>query len=49
MNFSVQRLGSVNMLHSYWNIEQYPSGDYLNFQVWGSSTGQVCNIAIQCI
>jgi hypothetical protein len=45
MNFSVQRLGSVNMLHSYWNIEQYPSGDYLNFQVWGSSTGQVCNIA----
>lgn len=45
LNFSVQRLGSDNMLHSYWNIDQYPSGDYLNFQVWGSSTAQVCNIA----
>jgi hypothetical protein len=20
--------------YSYWNIEQYPAGDYLNFQVW---------------
>lgn len=45
LNFSVQRLGNDNMLHSYWNIDQYPSGDYLNFQVWGSSTTQVCNIA----
>jgi hypothetical protein len=45
LNFSVQQLGTENRLHSYWNIEQYPGGDYLNFQVWGSSTGQVTNIA----
>jgi len=45
LNFSVQSLATQNVLHSYWNIDQYPSGDYLNFQVWGSSTGQVCNIA----
>lgn len=45
LNFSVQRLETENMLHSYWNIDQYPGGDYLNFQVWGSSTAQVCHIA----
>jgi hypothetical protein len=45
LNFSVQQLANENKVHSYWNIDQYPSGDYLNFQVWGSSTGQVCNIA----
>ena len=45
LNFSVQQLATENMLHSYWNIDQYPGGDYLNFQVWGSSTAQVCNIA----
>jgi len=45
LNFSAQRLATENILHSYWNIEQYPAGDYLNFQVWGSSTAQVCNIA----
>ncbi len=45
VNFSVQQLITANMLHSYWNIEQYPAGDYLNFQVWGSSTAQVCHIA----
>jgi hypothetical protein len=45
LNFSVQQLGSENKLHSYWNIEQYPVGDYLNFQVWGSSTAQICSIA----
>ena len=45
LNFSVQQLETENKLHSYWNIEQYPSGDYLNFQVWGSSTAQICSIA----
>lgn len=43
-NFSVQNLGTENKLHSYWNIDQYPVGDYLNFQVWGSSIGQICSI-----
>jgi len=45
LNFSVQQLENENRLHSYWNIDQYPVGNYLNFQVWGSSTAQVCNIA----
>jgi hypothetical protein len=44
LNFSIQDLGTENKLHSYWNIDQYPSGDYLNFQVWGSSMGQVSSI-----
>lgn len=44
LNFSVQQLASEKKLHSYWNINQYPSGDYLNFQVWGSSMGQVSSI-----
>lgn len=44
LNFSVQDLGTQNKLHSYWNIDQYPKGDYLNFQVWGSSMGQICSI-----
>jgi hypothetical protein len=44
LNFSVQNLGTENKLHSYWNIDQYPKGDYLNFQVWGSSIGQICSI-----
>ncbi|WP_367773181.1 ice-binding family protein [Flavobacterium sp. WC2421] len=44
LNFSIQDLGAENKLHSYWNIDQYPKGDYLNFQVWGSSMGQICSI-----
>jgi hypothetical protein len=44
LNFSVQNLETENKLHSYWNIDQYPTGDYLNFQVWGSSIGQICSI-----
>lgn len=44
LNFSVQQLAGENKLHSYWNINQYPNGEYSNFQVWGSSMGQVCSI-----
>lgn len=44
LNFSIQDLGTENKLHSYWNIDQYPTGDYINFQVWGSSMGQVSSI-----
>ena len=44
LNFSVQQLASESKLHSYWNINQYPAGDYTNFQVWGSSMGQVSSI-----
>jgi len=44
LNFSVQQLTNENKLHSYWNIAQYPTGDYTNFQVWGNSMGQVSSI-----
>ncbi|WP_158728907.1 MULTISPECIES: DUF4114 domain-containing protein [unclassified Flavobacterium] len=44
LNFSIQDTGTDKKLHSYWNIDQYPAGDYLNFQVWGSSMGQICSI-----
>lgn len=44
VNFSIHLNGSLK-LHSYWNIADYPVGDYLNFQVWGSNMGQVSSIA----
>ncbi len=44
VQFSVQQLSDENKLHSYWNLTQYPSGDYSNFQIWGASMGQVCSI-----
>lgn len=44
LNFSVQQEASENKLHSYWNINQYPTGDYTNFQVWGATMGQVSSI-----
>jgi hypothetical protein len=41
-NFSIQLLTDENILHSYWNIEQFPQGNtYLNFQIWGSSFDQI--------
>lgn len=47
LSFSVER--DSNTLHSYWNIDQYPQGDYLNFQVWGGAMGQVSTIASHII
>jgi hypothetical protein len=45
LSFSI-KLGSVaNELFSFWNIDQYPVGDYQNFQIWGSSFSQVFSIA----
>ncbi len=45
LTFSV-KLGEItNELYSFWNIDQYPEGDYLNFQIWGGSVAQVANIA----
>lgn len=41
VGFSVKIGTAENELHSYWNIEQYPRGDYYNFQVWGSTFSQV--------
>jgi len=41
VGFSIKIADAQNELHSYWNIEQYPEGDYFNFQVWGSTYSQV--------
>lgn len=43
--FSVRLMNASNELYSYWNIDQYPDGDYLNFQVWGCNMGQASSIA----
>ena len=44
LSFSV-KLGELeNELFSFWNIAQYPEGDYYNFQMWGSSFSQVFTI-----
>lgn len=42
--FSVKDNGSFNEAFSLWNIDSYPSGDYMNFQAWSSSPGQVFHI-----
>ncbi len=44
ISFSVQLQPNQYRLYSYWNIDQYPAGEYLNFQAWGKSMGQVCNV-----
>jgi len=46
LNFSIQLNGSAgNKLYSFWNIGDYPKGDYANFQIWGGSMGQVSTLA----
>ena len=44
LTFSVKDNGSDYKVYSLWNIDEYPEGHYLNFQVWGSSMSQVSNI-----
>ncbi len=41
ISFSVKKGDTENELISRWNIGEYPEGDYLNFQIWGKSMGQV--------
>lgn len=41
LGFSVQLGSTQNELFSFWEIGQYPPGDYYNFQIWGSSYSQV--------
>ncbi|WP_103866689.1 DUF4114 domain-containing protein [Aquimarina sp. I32.4] len=45
LHFSVRMDEYQNELYSLWNIDQYPEGDYLNFQIWGGSIPQVVNMA----
>lgn len=44
LSFSVKLDAAANELFSFWNIDQYPAGDYYNFQIWGSSFSQVFSI-----
>ncbi|MEM6358691.1 MAG: DUF4114 domain-containing protein [Bacteroidota bacterium] len=39
--FSAKELAASYEILSLWNIDDYPDGDYLNFQTWGSSPAQV--------
>ncbi|WP_237275408.1 DUF4114 domain-containing protein [Tenacibaculum ovolyticum] len=45
LGFSIKLGDTENELFSFWNIEQYPSGNYYNFQVWGSSFSQVFTLS----
>lgn len=36
---------ATNKVYSLWNINDYPAGNYLNFQVWGGSMSQAVAIA----
>ena len=45
LSFSISLGASSNELFSFWNIDQYPLGDFYNFQIWGSSFSQVFSIA----
>ncbi len=45
LHFSVKLGASQNEILSFWNIGEYPEGDYMNFQIWGGSIPQVAHIA----
>lgn len=45
LSFSVKKEMNNYELFSFWNIDQYPEGDYYNFQIWGHSFSQVFFIA----
>ena len=45
LSFSIKMDSTENELFSFWNIDQYPAGDYNNYQIWGSSYSQVFSIA----
>lgn len=45
LSFSVKLGDQENEVFSFWNIDQYPEGDYYNFQIWGNSFSQVFSIA----
>lgn len=49
LHFSVKKETAAYRLYSYWNIDAYPSGEYLNFQFWGSNMSEICSIAYDVI
>lgn len=45
LSFSIKIDANENELFSFWNIEQYPTGNFYNYQIWGSSFSQVFSLA----
>lgn len=45
LSFSIKTNANDYELFSFWNIDQYPAGNYQNFQIWGRSFSQVLSIA----
>ncbi|MBU3821267.1 DUF4114 domain-containing protein [Flavobacteriaceae bacterium XHP0103] len=45
LSFSVKLGTDSNEVFSFWNVDQYPQGNYNNFQIWGSSFSQVFAVA----
>ena len=45
LSFSIKMEGNKDELFSFWNIDQFPAGNYQNYQIWGSSYPQIFSIA----
>ena len=45
LSFSIKRIDTKNELFSFWSIDQYATGKYQNFQIWGTSFSQILAIA----
>jgi hypothetical protein len=44
VHFSVRTKATVYEVLSYWDVEDYPCVDFLNFQIWGKDMTQVSHI-----
>lgn len=44
LSFSIKKGDIANQLFSFWNIGEYPEGDYYNFQIWGGSYMQLFSL-----
>lgn len=49
LTFSAKVSDTTYSIYSIWNVDQYPTGEYLNFQIWGSSIAQTYNTASNII
>ena len=49
ISFSIQLGETENTLYSFWNLDEYPEGNYYNFQIWGNSFSQVFALANQIL
>ncbi|TWO32713.1 T9SS type A sorting domain-containing protein [Seonamhaeicola sediminis] len=44
LSFSIKKDDVANQLFSFWNIGEYPAGNYYNFQIWGGSYLQLFSL-----